>query len=779
MSMPLRTSWTDTLFIKLQTLLGERGERDSHAVRFRDLDQVYAEARRASAGAATLPGNINEIISTAIGTTVQEAVDAEVAVINAALDAGLVQIADFSTALDASAMTVANLSAQTTALTAVADALAADLNAQITTLAGNLSVLDAGLDGQIEATTIVAGRVSATEGNISALTTTQQNLSATVNTIQDTVQGFRVTFDALGKLAAGAAGAVATNAAALGQAATLRVTEGATARSFTGTTNGAYVLIPATVAAIFAGQRVKIGVLAYRAASNFSARFGIAYSAGAAGNSGFLNADRDIVATPQWYEFFYTVPFATAVSQAHYIGIFADTAKLGRSIVVAKINVEIAAVAGELPEIATLTSAVSAEQIARANGDSALATSINTVSTSVGGIQSTVIAQSSAISSLQGNAAASFVLRVGAGGASAGLELVAADNPISGPASTIRMKADSILLDGTVGVKTLLVSDFTNLVLNPIFSGGSLDGWVRAQGVTQTLQDTSAPSGWVMTLDRQVTIETSRTYPANFNEQGAFEKGIPLKAGDQVLISALVRAFANPFGANVRLEAVTLSQAGSIAATIIGNSTNGNWTTISGVFAATIDCALFVRVQNIVNNSFARVGRVEVRRRNGGELVIDGSLTGDKIQARSLSAASIAVGTLTAEEIVADGITRQGVSGSGLITNNSTTYTTVTSFTIPQMPTISYLQGLCSFALTQAPAGLPANFEIRVVVNGQTPVALTAASAAFMADNDRAILRPFTIGNLPAGDIVVMLQMRNMGGNGITLANLSAVAAMR
>ncbi|MFD2841996.1 hypothetical protein [Paracoccus cavernae] len=50
---------------------------------------------------------------------------------------------------------------------------------------------------------------------------------------------------------------------------------------------------------------------------------------------------------------------------------------------------------------------------------------------------------------LDGIAETSYVMRVKAGGASAGLEMVAASNP-NGPASAIRMSADEILLDGTI-----------------------------------------------------------------------------------------------------------------------------------------------------------------------------------------------------------------------------------------------------------------------------------------------------------------------------------------
>jgi hypothetical protein len=84
-----------------------------------------------------------------------------------------------------------------------------------------------------------------------------------------------------------------------------------------------------------------------------------------------------------------------------------------------------------------------------ASTDAAIAAEISTVQASINGVSSDVTAVSNALADVEGNLAASYTLRVSAGGASAGFEIVAADNP-GGPASTIRMDADNILIDGTV-----------------------------------------------------------------------------------------------------------------------------------------------------------------------------------------------------------------------------------------------------------------------------------------------------------------------------------------
>lgn len=88
-----------------------------------------------------------------------------------------------------------------------------------------------------------------------------------------------------------------------------------------------------------------------------------------------------------------------------------------------------------------------------ADTNSAIATEINTYDASVtGGLAANVTTQKAALSNLEDNAAASYVMRAKAGGAVGEVEIVAADSVIGGPVSTVRLSADDILLDGTVRI---------------------------------------------------------------------------------------------------------------------------------------------------------------------------------------------------------------------------------------------------------------------------------------------------------------------------------------
>lgn len=65
------------------------------------------------------------------------------------------------------------------------------------------------------------------------------------------------------------------------------------------------------------------------------------------------------------------------------------------------------------------------------------------------------------LADLEGNAAASLVFRAKAGGAVGEVEIVAADDPINGAASLVRIAATTILLDGSVEAQSLAAGSVT------------------------------------------------------------------------------------------------------------------------------------------------------------------------------------------------------------------------------------------------------------------------------------------------------------------------------
>lgn len=119
------------------------------------------------------------------------------------------------------------------------------------------------------------------------------------------------------------------------------------------------------------------------------------------------------------------------------------------------------ALAGDITTLETRVgdaeTAITSEQVARSDADSALASDLQDVSASLGSASANIQQNASAIATIESYQAATYALRVDAGDAQGSLELVAADDPINGPRSAFRVRADNILLDGTVTAPMLNV----------------------------------------------------------------------------------------------------------------------------------------------------------------------------------------------------------------------------------------------------------------------------------------------------------------------------------
>ena len=375
---------------------------------------------------------------------------------------------------------VAAIGATETRLTTEEQVRASQDQALAQTITGLQSSLSSTQQAQSATSTAVTAldtRVTQAEGGITTLVSQQTSLSSQLVTLGESLQGFQLALDQIADVLVGAAVTVTLNTGALGLTNTLRINEGAVSRVTSGVPNGATVTIPAGRAVLLAGQRVKIGVLAYAPPTNAATRFGIAYSTGPS-SSGYIEAAANLTSNPQWFTFYYNVPFNTTLA-AHYLSIFGDSSKLGRGTVVARVYVEVAAVSGDLPEINTLTGQITdirALNLSALDG-TAFGALVEQLEVDANGVSAWVTAQGNAIADLSGAAAASYVFRVGAGGAEAGLELVAADDVIDGPASQIRLNATQILLEGTVTAPLIYVDSLAAISANlGTFTSGNPTG---------------------------------------------------------------------------------------------------------------------------------------------------------------------------------------------------------------------------------------------------------------------------------------------------------------
>lgn len=125
----------------------------------------------------------------------------------------------------------------------------------------------------------------------------------------------------------------------------------------------------------------------------------------------------------------------------------------------------------------------------------------------------------SSVGDLQGNLAASVVLRAKAGSGGAELELVAASDPINGAASTARVAASDIILNGTVQFQAMSTGGGPNLVQDSSFSEGT-DYWdllgsglagaqTRIVTAESGVDDVSVPTGENVLILEQTGAETA------------------------------------------------------------------------------------------------------------------------------------------------------------------------------------------------------------------------------------------------------------------------------
>ena len=98
----------------------------------------------------------------------------------------------------------------------------------------------------------------------------------------------------------------------------------------------------------------------------------------------------------------------------------------------------------------SINSTLSQNYYTKSTLDASFTGIVSQMNAQYGATSASLETQATAIATLEGWATSTYVLRAKAGDAESSLELVAADDPVNGPASVLRLSADDILLDGTI-----------------------------------------------------------------------------------------------------------------------------------------------------------------------------------------------------------------------------------------------------------------------------------------------------------------------------------------
>ncbi|MDB5658306.1 MAG: hypothetical protein JWS10_921 [Cypionkella sp.] len=313
----------------------------------------------------------------------------------------------------------------------------------------------------------------------------------------------------------------------------------------------------------------------------------------------------------------------------------------GSSVAVQGIGAALAAVStglsAQVGDIDAEITDIKAVSVSALTG-TALGTLLTQLGVSAGGLSSFVTVQGAAVADLEGNAAASYVLRVGAGGASAGVELVAADDPISGPASILTFSAKHIELLAS----SLRISDSGNAypdynMLDENFYSSTTGAVMAFIGTGPTTQKIGQFYGGIS---------------ANAATMIVYSNWFPVEPATEYLVSAgawLAASLAGAGTCTVNIQTGELSADGSVAQLTndqvmaktdlsYQNLTNS----ISLTTAGTAKMARFRIIRSAGGAQGARFGGFKMQKKAPGILIGNGQISG---------LVHIDTGTLRADDI--------------------------------------------------------------------------------------------------------------------------------
>lgn len=305
---------------------------------------------------------------------------------------------------------------------------------------------------------------------------------------------------------------------------------------------------------------------------------------------------------------------------------------------------------------------------------------------------------------------------------------ITANEIASGTITTGLIKA------GAITAQLLALGDFENLALNGDFSYqmANWDAPANVNTVLSTSVDTYANAPYYMR--RTATASTGYSFNQNW---------IPVQKDDEFFTEWVGRVGSGYTGSAygvliwyTRLKE-KLPTGGELPLSPNLTSADTNWVRSTQSFKAPQGAA-FVRVGTLFANTAGNVdvGFVSIRRKNAGNLIVDGTITGNKIASETIEADNIKTGTIQAAQLAAGSILAEkiliGSLGQGLVWNSgaeagldgwqySSAYPTGTNFGL-QLETASRFSGTNSFRLRKPTTAdsAAANSKIFPIVPNKT-----------------------------------------------------------
>jgi hypothetical protein len=229
--------------------------------------------------------------------------------------------------------------------------------------------------------------------------------------------------------------------------------------------------------------------------------------------------------------------------------------------------------------------------------------------------------------------------------------------------------ADQIAANA-ISAKQLLVMDFTNLILDPDYSAENSGYW-NLLGTTSAISRQPTPSN----MQRPTAVVIADTITAGTGVRVQPGTPIPVSPGEQWYVSARVRASGTSPNATMALIAYWYATP-NVAGPGAGSSPDRTYVNtgvqlLDHTFTVPDGAAFvsfgYVRRSNSGQSGSVWVNQMSARRVNGGELIVDGAITANKISAGAVTtdallasaviASKIAAGAVTTDKLLANAVT--------------------------------------------------------------------------------------------------------------------------
>jgi predicted phage tail protein len=237
---------------------------------------------------------------------------------------------------------------------------------------------------------------------------------------------------------------------------------------------------------------------------------------------------------------------------------------------------------------------------------------------------------------------------------------LAANSVIAGKIAAGAISATEIAA-GAITTKQLAITDPTNLIPNGSFINDNLDNWVVTAGF-DSVTLSGAPTHYVMSI--QPAAGTTSAY--------ATETYFDCRAGDEFVFNVAARIGTGTFTSNTlrMIPYFILNDGTSAAGASFYFNPTQSWQTFTTSFAAPANATgiRFRIFRNVsTDTSVAYLTSMEGRRKNAGQLIVDGSITGNHIAANTITGSKIAADTITSGNIAANSITSAELAADSVI----------------------------------------------------------------------------------------------------------------